>query len=96
MEWTAGWYAGTKYPIEAVHEALRMELAGSGIRVSCVEPGLVITELHRDWETPPAEVLGIEQPLRPADIARAVRFMLEQPEHVLIPRLMVLPSEHEI
>jgi NADP-dependent 3-hydroxy acid dehydrogenase YdfG len=38
-------------------------------------------------------MLGIERPLEPADIARVVRFMLEQPPHVVIPRIMVLPTE---
>ena len=36
---------------------------------------------------------GMKQPLEPEDIARCVRFMLEQPPHVSIPRMMVLPSE---
>jgi NADP-dependent 3-hydroxy acid dehydrogenase YdfG len=35
----------------------------------------------------------MEQPLEPEDVARCVRFMLEQPPHVSIPRMMVLPSE---
>lgn len=91
-----GWYAGTKYAIEAVHEALRMELAGTGIRISAVQPGLVITELHADWETPPAQVLGIEAPLMPIDIARCVKFVLEQPPHVNIAKLMALPGEQSI
>jgi len=93
---TAGWYAGTKFPIEALSEALRMELAGTDIRISCIEPGLVATELHREWETPPADVLGIEKPLVPDDVARLVRFVLEQPAHVRLPRMMILPGEHEI
>ncbi|MCA9414346.1 MAG: SDR family oxidoreductase [Candidatus Omnitrophica bacterium] len=93
---TAGAYAGTKYAIEAVSESLRMELAGTDIQVSCVEPGLVYTELHDSWEKHPTEMFGIEHPLTPEDIARMVRFILEQPSHVRIPRLLVLPGEHEI
>lgn len=90
---TAGVYAGSKYGVEALTEALRMEVAGSGVRVGCIEPGLVITELQDHFEIHPREMLGIEQPLEPDDIARCVRFMLEQPPHVSIPRMMVLPSE---
>jgi NADP-dependent 3-hydroxy acid dehydrogenase YdfG len=90
---TAGVYAGSKYGIEALTEALRMEVAGSGVRVSCVQPGLVNTELHDHFEVHPRDMLGMEHPLDPEDIARVVRFMLEQPEHVSIPRIMVLPSE---
>lgn len=93
---TAGAYAGTKYAIEALSEALRMEVAGTGIRVSCIEPGVVLTELHNHWEVHPTQSMNISQPLQPDDVARCVRFILEQPEHVRIPRLMILPGEHVI
>jgi len=93
---TAGWYAGTKYAIEALSEALRIELAGTGIHVACVEPGLGKTDLHREWDEPSDQRLGIDQPLQPEDIARCVQFILAQPPHVRVPRLMVLPGEHAI
>jgi NADP-dependent 3-hydroxy acid dehydrogenase YdfG len=91
---TAGAYAGTKYAIEALTEALRMEFAGTAIRISCIEPGLVLTELHDHWKTHPRESMNIKNPLRPEDIANAIRFLLEQPAHVRIPRLMIMPGEH--
>ena len=90
---TAGVYAGSKYGVEALTEALRMEVAGSGVRVGCIEPGLVNTELQDHFEVHPRDMLEMEQPLEPEDIARCVRFMLEQPPHVSIPKMMVLPSE---
>jgi len=90
---TAGVYAGSKYGVEALTEALRMEVAGTGIRVGCIEPGLVNTELQDHFEVHPRHMLDMKQPLEPEDIARCVRFMLEQPPHVSIPRMMVLPSE---
>ncbi len=93
---TAGWYAGTKFAIEALCEALRMELAGTDIHIAAIEPGLVRTELHRTWDQPSHKKLGIETPLEPEDIARCVRFILESPPHVRIPRLMILPGEHAI
>lgn len=89
----AGAYAGTKYAIEGLSEALRMELAGTDVQVSVVEPGLVETELHNHWETKPSEALNIPHPLKPEDVARAVRFILDQPRHVRIPRLMIVPAE---
>jgi len=93
---TAGWYAGTKYAIEAACESLRMELAGTDIRISAVEPGLVLTDLHREWDEPSNVKLGMDKPLMPDDIARCVKFILEQPAHVRIPRLIALPGEHAI
>jgi len=92
----AGGYAGTKYAIEALSEALRMELAETGVRVAVVEPGLVRTDLHRDHAVRPEVVQGVSQPLLPEDVARAVVFAVEQPPHVLVPRIMVLPSSQGI
>ncbi len=91
-----GAYAGTKYALEALSEALRMELAGSDIRVMCVQPGLVMTDLHRDFDEHPSVTMAMDKPLEPMDVARCVRFVLEQPAHVNIPQLMVLPAEQEI
>ncbi len=93
---TAGAYAGTKFAIEALSEALRMEVAGTQVAVTCIEPGLVMTELHRNWSVHPSEGMNIPHPLQPEDIARCVSFILTQPAHVRIPRLMVLPSEHQV
>lgn len=90
---TAGAYAGTKYAIEALTEALRMELAGTGVGVCAVEPGLVMTELHDHWETHPRDNLDMKLPLQPEDIANAIAFVLQQPAHVRIPKIMVLPGE---
>lgn len=93
---TAGAYAGTKFAIEALSEALRMELSKTDIQVTTIAPGLVRTGLHDRWERPPGELLGIEEPLVPEDVARMVRFVLEQPPHVRIPQLTILPKGHEI
>jgi NADP-dependent 3-hydroxy acid dehydrogenase YdfG len=88
-----GAYAGTKHAVEALAEALRLEVVGSGIRVTCVEPGLVATDLHRDFAESPSKMQGIDEPLTPEDVARSVMFALEQPPHVLIPRVLILPRE---
>lgn len=93
---TTGAYAGTKYAIEALSEALRMELAGTNVKVSCIEPGLVMTELHNEWEVHPSKMFNISKPLQPEDIAEQIIFILKQPEHIRIPRLMILPGEHSI
>ncbi|MDJ0816298.1 MAG: SDR family oxidoreductase [Desulfobacterales bacterium] len=93
---TAGAYAGTKFAIEALTEALRIELSRTSIGVAAVEPGLVKTDLHRDWPVPPAQKLNIPQPLQPEDIARVVRFILEQPDHVRLPRVLAVPADQDL
>ena len=93
---TAGVYAGTKYAIEALSEALRMEVAKTDIKVSVIEPGVVATELQNHFAVHPRDALGITQPLEPEDIARCVRFLLELPPHVRIPVMMILPGEQSM
>ncbi|MBN1396797.1 MAG: SDR family oxidoreductase [Bacteroidetes bacterium] len=93
---TAGAYAATKYAIEALSEALRMELTGTNIKISCIEPGLVMTELHKDWKIHPKESMGIHEPLNVEDIVNTVKFIMNQPDRIRIPRLMILPRDHNV
>jgi NADP-dependent 3-hydroxy acid dehydrogenase YdfG len=93
---TSGAYAGTKCALEALSEGLRIELAGTPIKVSCIQPGAVITELQAHVAVNPRELYQLEHPLVPEDIARYVRFLLEQPDEIVIPRLMVLPKGQPI
>lgn len=93
---TAGAYAASKFAMEALSEALRMELAGTDVRVSCIEPGLVVTELHKNWPVHPKDSMNIKEPLTTADIVEAVQFIIRQPAHVNIPKLMILPRDHVI
>lgn len=92
----AGAYAGTKYAVEALSEALRLELAGSPIKVTCVEPGLVITDLHRDHDSRPEVVQAVPEPLMPEEVAEMIVYALEQPDHIATPRLMILPQSQSI
>ena len=90
---TTGAYAGTKYAVEALTEDLRMQAAGTGVRVCALEPGLVETHLQDHFPVHPRDMLNITAPVLPVDIARVIRLMLEQPDHVMIPRILVMPSE---
>ena len=87
-----GAYSGTKHAVEAFTDALRMELAGTGVKVAAIQPGTVDTELYNDWNSTDKSTIEASGALQPEDIARCVRFILEQPDQVLIPRLFVLPS----
>ena len=93
---TAGAYSASKFALEALSEALRMELTGTNIQISCIEPGLVMTELHNNWEVHPKEGMNIYEPLSVENILDSVRFIMNQPKHVRIPKLMILPKDHNI
>jgi NADP-dependent 3-hydroxy acid dehydrogenase YdfG len=90
---TTGAYAGTKFAVEALTEDLRMQAYGTGVRVCALEPGLVETHLQDHFEVHPRDMLNIKNMVKPADIARTIRFMLEQPDHVAIPRILVMPAD---
>jgi NADP-dependent 3-hydroxy acid dehydrogenase YdfG len=92
-------YNMTKWGVVGFSEALRQEGAHIGIRVTCVEPGFVETELQGHNQNPMVlerieqerEKLG--KPLAASDIANAVVYALAQPEHVSINEILVRPSK---
>lgn len=74
-----GVYGGLKAALERFTEVLRIELAGSGVRVGIVAPGTTSTEIFEEikargepgWdEFIPA--------MQPGEVARAIRFLCEQ------------------
>jgi len=86
-----GAYNGTKFAVEALTDALRMELAGSGVKVAVIEPGRTNTRLFDHWSEK-QKFDPTQGMLEPEDVARCIRFILEQPNEVLIPRLLVVPA----
>lgn len=93
---TIGAYAATKFAMEALSEALRLELSDTDIKISCIAPGLVLTELHDDWEIHPVDLLDIRDPLSVEDIVEAARYIMKQPDHVRIPRLLIVPKGQKL
>lgn len=91
-----GAYCGTKAAIEMFTDALRMELAGTGIGVACIQPGTVDTGLYKDWDEQHKDFINSGGALLPEDVARSVRFILEQSPQVLIPRLLIVPPAQPV
>ena len=86
-------YAPSKYGARALHEVLRLETRGSGLRATLVSPGPVDTPLwdaidpdHREGFTPR------EQMLRPEAVAEAVLYALSQPPDVNVDELRLSHS----
>lgn len=89
-----GIYGGLKRALEMFTDTLRVELAGSGVRVGLVAPGTTTTEIFEDMKAHGAQ--GWDEyltPLQPEDIARAVLFMLDQPARANVPRVHVYSSQ---
>ena len=75
-------YCGTKHFVVGVSEAVRAELRGSGIEVSCVMPAVVNTELGSGL--PETRAIKV---LQPEDVADAIVNALERPKFdVFVPR----------
>ena len=92
----SGAYAAANHALEALAESLRMELSDTNIQITCIEPGLVRTNLHKDWPIHPQELLGISNALQPEDIADTVIEIMNKADYIRIPRLMILPKGHKI
>ena len=89
-------YDGTKHAVEAFTDSLRMELADTNIKVSAIAPGTVDTGLYDKWDKDDTDYIKSGGVLQPEDIARCVRFVLEQPQGVMIPRMLAVPTNQPV
>lgn len=90
---TAAVYCATKFAVRAISEGLRQE--NRQLRVTCVHPGVVESELA-DTITDPAAAEAMKSyraiALTPDAIGRAVRFALEQPADVDVSEIVIRPT----
>jgi NADP-dependent 3-hydroxy acid dehydrogenase YdfG len=88
-------YVSSKYAVHGLSENLRLDYAGRGIRVTEILPGLVRTGFaqQRLGDAQQAQEFydDAEQCLQPEDVARTVIYAIQQPKHVEIAQLVVLP-----
>lgn len=89
-------YCASKYAVDALNQAMRIDLNKHGIRVGAVNPGLTQTEFSEvrfkgDTEKAKSVYEGF-QALRPEDIADIIRFVVTRPYHVNIADLVVMPT----
>lgn len=90
---TAAVYCASKFAVRAISDGLRQE--SSNIRVTCVNPGVVESELASTithTETKAAMDVYRSVALKPADIARAVRQVIEAPESVDTTEITIRPT----
>jgi serine 3-dehydrogenase len=90
-------YNATKFAVRALTEGMNIDLLGTKIRVSSVDPGAAKTEFskvrfHGDEERAAGVYNGFE-PLTAADVADAVFYVVNAPEHVNIANLVIMPTD---
>lgn len=92
-------YCATKFAVHAITTGLRIDLKGTRVRCSTVDPGMVESEFslvrfHGDDERADA-VYRNYPPLQPEDVAEAVMFCATRPPHVNIGELILWPTDQK-
>jgi len=90
-------YCATKAAVRALTEGLKLDLLGTPIRVSTVDPGMVETEFsdvrfHGDRDRAKQVYQGVT-PLTGTDVAEVVLFCATRPAHVNLNEIIVMPVD---
>jgi 3-hydroxy acid dehydrogenase / malonic semialdehyde reductase len=90
-------YNATKFAVKALTDGMNLDLAGTSIRISSVDPGLVETEFsevrfHGDVDRARKVYEGMT-PLRAEDVAEVIRYVASAPPHVNLFRTVLYPTD---
>jgi serine 3-dehydrogenase len=90
-------YCASKHAVRAIYEALRLDAAGSGVRFTTVDPGMVESEFslvrfRGDAERARQVYQGF-RPLTPEDVADAIVYAVTRPPHVNVGELVLWPTD---
>jgi NADP-dependent 3-hydroxy acid dehydrogenase YdfG len=83
---SSSFYSATKHAVAGIAETARLELVGTGVSVTLLEPGPVATAFAGG-----APSSGTSPALEPDDVARAVLYALNQPPGVDVNELLLRP-----
>lgn len=94
-------YSATKYAVRALCMGMQQELsANHNIRVTCIEPGAVTTELTRSITDEDvrnmASPMGKIRRMDAVDIANGILYAVTAPAHVNVNELVIRPTEQPI
>ena len=90
-------YCATKHAVRALYEAMRLDMAGSGLRFTTVDPGLVAgTEfstirMRGDRAAAQRVYEGLD-PLKPEDVADAIVWAITRPPRVNVGEIVMWAS----
>jgi NADP-dependent 3-hydroxy acid dehydrogenase YdfG len=86
-------YCGTKAAVKLINDGLRIDLLGTPVRVTSVEPGMVETEFSevrfRGDKERAAKIYQNITPLTPEDVADAIVWAATRPAHVNVAHLLM-------
>jgi NADP-dependent 3-hydroxy acid dehydrogenase YdfG len=89
-------YCASKFAVDALSKAMRIDLVHDGIKVSEINPGAVETEFSEvrfkgDTERAANVYKGFE-PLKAQDLAELILFTVTRPRHVNLAEILILPA----
>jgi len=88
-------YCATKHAVHAISESLRMDVHGTGLRVTEIAPGMVETEFSEVRLGDRAKAKQVYEgfkPLTGEDIAETVLWCASRPSHVNVSELIIFPT----
>ena len=92
-------YGATKFAVHGLAEGLRREVGPQGVRVSLVEPGIVISGFQEAAGYGDEQVQRFNDGFGPlihgGDVANAIHFVVTQPAHVHVSDIMVRPTRQD-
>lgn len=93
-------YSASKFFIEGLSQGLRLETAGTGVKVTTIQPGNVATDLL-GTSTDEEALKQYGEPtgarvLDPEDVAESVVWALKQPDHVSVNEVLVEPRDEPV
>jgi NADP-dependent 3-hydroxy acid dehydrogenase YdfG len=92
-------YGATKFAVHALAEGLRRELSPKGIRVSLVEPGVVVSGFQEGAGYGDDMVRNFDEKFGPLlygdDVANAIHYIVAQPPHVHVSDIVVRPTRQD-
>jgi NADP-dependent 3-hydroxy acid dehydrogenase YdfG len=92
-------YGATKFAVHALAEGLRREVGPQGVRVSLIEPGMVLSGFQAGAGYSDEMVQGLEERFGPLlvgdDVANTIHYIVTQPPHVHISDIIVRPTRQD-
>ena len=92
-------YSASKFAVHALVESLRREMGPKGIRVSLVEPGVVISGFQEAAGYGSDLVRHFDEKFGPLligeDVANAIHYIVSQPSHVHISDIVIRPTRQD-